>query len=145
MSNLGIDVGTTGCKAVVFAEDGSPRSSAYAEYDVKRPLPGYAELDSAEVWEKIKRTIARAARDAGPGDPIRALAVASMGEAVVPISKDRRILGPSILIVDRRGVERAERLRGTIDDLSCYAITGNPVGNQFGLTKLMWIHGNGVT
>lgn len=140
MSNLGIDVGTTGCKAVVFAEDGSLRSSAYAEYDVKRQRPGYAELDSVEVWEKIKTTIARAAGGADPSDPIRALSVASMGEAVVPISKDRRILGPSILIVDKRGAEHAERLRRKIDDLSCYAITGNAVGNQFGLTKLMWIH-----
>jgi len=139
MSLLGIDVGTTGCKAVVFSGEGAILASAYSEYDVARPQPGQATLDSSEVWAKIKSTIARAVVDTPPGDPIAALSVASMGEAVVPVSKERRILGPSILIVDNRGAEQAARLRGKIDDISCYEITGNPVGNQYGLTKLMWL------
>lgn len=139
MSFLGIDVGTTGCKAVVFSEAGAVQSSAYSEYDVRRPRPSYAELDSGEVWGKIKATISRAAHGAAPADPIRALAVASMGETVVPVSKDREILGPSILIIDERGTEEAELLRRRIDDESCYAVSGNPVGTQFGLPKLMWL------
>jgi len=139
MSFLGVDVGTTGCKAVVFAQAGATVSSAYSEYDVSRPRPDHAELDSAEVWGKIKSTIARAAQGAAPSDPIQALSVASMGEAVVPVTHDRRIVGPSILIVDPRGSEYLGALRSAIDDLRCYSISGNAIGNQFGLTKLMWM------
>ncbi len=139
MSLLGIDVGTTGCKAIVFSANGSIMATAYVEYDVRRPAVGFAELDSSEVWEKVKQTIARAVHDAPSGDPVQALAASSMGEAVVPVSKDRRILGPSILIVDRRGEEQVAQLKQKIDDQTCYQITGNPVGNQFGLSKLIWL------
>ena len=69
MSLMGIDAGTTGCKASVFAEDGRLLASAYEEYDILHPQPGWAELDPAAVWEKIKRTIARAAAEAR-ADPI---------------------------------------------------------------------------
>ena len=62
MSLLGIDVGTTGCKAVVFSEAGLPLSSAYDEYDFRRGKPGWAELDAAEVWGKVKRTVTKAVR-----------------------------------------------------------------------------------
>ena len=46
MSLLGIDVGTTGCKAAVFSEEGRLIAVAYEEYDVRRPQPGWAELDA---------------------------------------------------------------------------------------------------
>jgi len=47
MSLLGIDVGTTGCKAAVFSEAGHLLAFAYEEYDIQRPKPGWAELDCA--------------------------------------------------------------------------------------------------
>jgi xylulokinase len=53
MSLLGIDVGTTGCKAAVFSQEGNLLASAYEEYDNLRPRPGWAELDVADVWAKI--------------------------------------------------------------------------------------------
>ena len=45
MSLLGIDVGTSGCKAAVFSEDGQLLRQAYAEYDYQHSRPGWAELD----------------------------------------------------------------------------------------------------
>ena len=72
MSLLGIDVGTTGCKAVVFSEEGTLISSAYAEYDFQSPTRGQAELNSEMVWQRIKETIARALVDS-KGDPVKAL------------------------------------------------------------------------
>ena len=49
MSFLGIDVGTTGCKAIVFDERGRQLGSAYREYDMRAPKPRQAELDSEDV------------------------------------------------------------------------------------------------
>ncbi len=139
MSLLGIDVGTTGCKAAVFSEEGQLLASAYEEYDVHRPQPGWAELDAAEVWEKVKRTI-RAAVSHTARDAVRALAVSSLGEAMVPVTADRQILGPSIVAnFDMRGEEYIERLRGVLTDESFYRINGNTPGINYGLPKLMWI------
>ena len=51
MSLLGIDVGTSGCKAALFSEDGRMLELAYEEYDYQCPQPGWAELDSLKIWE----------------------------------------------------------------------------------------------
>lgn len=139
MSFLGIDVGTTGCKAIVFNERGGQLSSAYREYDIHAPKPRQAELDSETVWERIKETIRDAAASADRGDPIEALSVTSMGEAVVPVGKDGEILGPSILNVDIRGEEQIEPLKREVSETELYNINGNVLANQYTLPKLMWI------
>ncbi|HUX50394.1 MAG TPA: FGGY-family carbohydrate kinase [Spirochaetia bacterium] len=137
MSLLGIDVGTTGCKAIVFSESGEILSSAYSEYDISTPHPQEAVLDTPVVWERIKETIRAAASRSRSA--ISALSVTSMGEAVVPVSADRRILGPSILNVDIRGQEFVPALIDAMDPAEFYRLTGNVPGNQYGLPKLMWL------
>jgi xylulokinase len=139
VSLLGIDVGTTGCKAAVFSEEGRLLASAYEEYDVRRPRPGWAELDAADVWQRVKRTIGQAVASSVASDPIRALAVSSLGEAMVPVTKDRQIIGASLLNFDVRGEAYLKGLSGTLDDARLYAINGNTLGNHYGLTKLLWI------
>lgn len=138
MSLLGIDVGTTGCKAAVFSREGQQIASAYAEYDNLRPAPGRAELDAADVWRKVKDTVRRVAAETA-SDPIEALAVSSLGEAMVPVTWDRQILGPSILNFDARGEEYLENLAAILPDDYLYRINGNTLGNHYGLTKLLWI------
>ena len=85
MSLLGIDVGMSGCKAAAFAEDGTALASASREYGMLRPREGWAELDSRLVWESVREVIARVAAATG-SDPVSALSVSSMGEAMVPVS-----------------------------------------------------------
>ncbi len=138
MSLMGIDVGTTGCKAAVFTEDGQLLASAYREYDYRKPHPGWAEWDATEVWHHIKQVIRRAAQECA-GDPIEALAVSSLGEALVPVTADREILGPSILNFDRRGEAFVDGLRERVSPERLYRINGNLWGNHYSLTKLIWL------
>ena len=138
MSLLGLDVGTTGCKAVLFHTDGTVLGSAYAEYENRSPGPGRFEVDSAAVWVQIKAMI-QAVCAAASNDPLRALAIASMGEAVVPVTRQRQILGPSILNFDERGQEYLPGLSAVLSDERLYAINGNTLGNHYSLTKLMWM------
>jgi xylulokinase len=138
MSLLGIDAGTTGCKAAVFHDDGRLAASAYEEYAYASPQPGQAELDPPAVWAAVKRVIAAAVSASGK-DPVRALAATSMGEAVVPVTRDRRVLGPSLLNFDLRGQEYLSELRERLPRERLYQLNGNTLGNQYGLTKLLWI------
>ncbi len=138
MSLLGIDVGTSGCKAAVFSEDGRLLGLAYEEYDYQRLQPGWAELDSLQVWRQVKRTIGQAVADA-KGDPVKALCVSSLGETVIPVTADRKILGPALLNFDVRGEEYLDELRSLIRDEQLYQINGNTLGNQYSLTKLKWL------
>jgi xylulokinase len=139
MSLLGLDVGTTGCKAAAFSQEGVALVSAYEEYDVQRPAPGWAELDATEVWTKVKGVIARVSAGCAL-DPIEALAVSSMGEAMVPVTASREILGASIIGgFDERGAEYLPELESSLGNECLYQINGNTLGNNYGLTKLMWI------
>jgi xylulokinase len=74
-----------------------------------------------------------------PGAEIKALSVSSMGEAVVPVSADRKILGPSILNFDERGEEFLPVLKDKLPEDRLYDINGNTLGNHYSLTKLLWI------
>jgi xylulokinase len=139
---MGIDIGTTGCKVVVYALNGKVLSHAYTEYDIEYSGSGFAELDAFSIWPKIRAIIHKAASEVFQSDPVDALSTSSLGEAVVPVSKDRRILGPSILMNDPRGNEFTEVLRRNLSDLDCFRITGNAVGAQFGFTKLVWLKSN---
>ena len=138
MSFLGIDVGTTGCKSALVTEDGKILSFAYEEYNHRSLHPGWAELDSIEVLEKIRMTVNRA-QAKYPNEIVNGISVTSLGEAVVPVTKDRRVLGPSILNFDGRGEEFLDQLGASISDEELYGITGNTLGNRFTLTKLKWI------
>jgi xylulokinase len=141
MSLLGIDIGTTACKVAAFSEGGRLIGSNQAEYDVQRRGPGWAELDSIAVWGKVKRAIAQVTSKC-TADPVQALAVSSLGEAMVPVTQDREILAPSILNFDVRGEEYLVPLSQVLTDERLYRINGNTLGNHYGLTKLKWIKEN---
>ncbi len=138
MTLLGIDAGTTGCKVALFSPEGQMLCSAYREYDTQRPQPGWAELDAAAVWTLVKEAICEVTAQTDAAS-IQALAVSSMGEAVVPVTADRTILGPSLLNFDVRGQEFLDELGGVLDDARLYAINGNTLGNHYSLTKIKWV------
>jgi xylulokinase len=140
MSLLGIDIGTTGCKAAAFSDSGHCLASAYREYPTASPQPGWAELDSPAVFELVKSAIAEAAAEAaGSGDPVAALGISSMGEATTPVSADRRILGPSILMSDSRGGQYVDALRQRISQEDFYAINPNILAASYSMPKLCWL------
>jgi len=138
MSLLGIDIGTSGCKSASFSVEGKLIASAYEEYNIVSDEPGYAELNSLEVWEKIKKTIRRVAIKT-TSDPISALSVSSLGEAVVPVTKQKGILANSILSFDTRGEEFLQEFTNCIPEEEIYKINGNIPGNFCTMTKISWL------
>ncbi|MCX7707540.1 MAG: FGGY family carbohydrate kinase [Anaerolineae bacterium] len=140
MSLLGIDVGTTGCKAGVMNAEGDLLALAYREYGMVHPQPGWAELEAREVWGKVKEAVAEVA-PAARRDPIVALAVSSMGEAMTPVSPDRKLLGRCILGHDVRGDEYVDYGQVGRQDFRerVHAINGNILGIMYSAPKLAWL------
>ncbi len=141
MSLLGIDIGTIGCKAAVFSLKGEQLALSYRDYEVIIKKEGYAELDSVEVWNKVQETIRDVSMRTG-GDPIQALSVSSLGEALVPVSKNNQILGNSILGFDMRGSEFADMLQSKYSTNEIFRITGNLPSTFLSLPKVVWIRKN---
>jgi xylulokinase len=138
VSLLGVDIGTTMCKSAAFSVDGRCMGTSSREYRTLNLGPGRAELDSRDVWQKVCQTI-REVAVLSAHDPITAMCVSSVGEAVVPVSRGREILGNSILCSDTRGVEYAESLRNEIGQEAFYRINPNLIGPQYSLPKLLWL------
>ena len=111
MSLLGIDIGTSCCKASLFGDDGTMIHCARRRYELLRDATGGVALPSEEVWRKICEVIAEAA--AAGKDSIRALCAASMGEAVVPFDaagrnyfrKQIRLLEKFCFALARQGID----------------------------------------
>lgn len=139
MSLLGIDIGTSCCKASLFGDDGTMIHCARRRYELLRDATGGVALPSEEVWRKIREVIAEAASKVAGSDPVEALCAASMGEAVVPFDAAGRILGDSLTGLDARGDRFLKHLMKQISPEELYHITGLQPASGFTLTNLMWL------
>ncbi len=141
MSVLGIDVGTTGCKVIAFNMEGEILAQAYGEYPLIHPQPGWSELDSNLVWEKVSNGVRQVAAQT-KRDPIEALSVACQGEAVTPISKSGEILAHAITSFDFRASGIADEINQSLSKLEVMQITGMPLSAIPTLVKLIWMQRN---
>lgn len=141
MSLMGVDVGTTGIKAVVFSETGKQLSIAYEEYQLQFPFPGASELDSQGVIDAAMRVIGKAAGEVASTDPVMAIGLASQGEAFTPIDANGRILGNAMTSSDCRAASFVETWGKEHCDM-LYRTTGHTPYPLFSIFKLMWIKEN---
>ena len=80
---LGIDVGSTNCKAILFDLAGRPVVRASAPTPTRRPHPNWAEYDPTELWDTVAATIRQVV---GQVDPARVRGVAGASAAIVVTS-----------------------------------------------------------
>ncbi len=138
MSLIGLDIGTTGCKAMVFAADGAVLSSARREYTIQTPRPAWAEQDAEQVWALAWQCLGEAV--AGTlADPPVALALSCQGEAVIPVDAAGRALRPAILGMDTRTTEENRWLAETFGANELFHRTGMPLHTINTLPKLLWL------
>ena len=141
MSYLGLDIGTSGCKAVVFEHDGTMLGSAYLSYAVSTPEPGFAELDSNEVMEKCFSVIKSAASDS-EGSTVSGISISSQGEAFTPVGDNGEIIGNGMVSSDCRAAELVEEWTQEFGRDKLYEITGHTAYSMFTLFKLLWLKKN---
>jgi len=137
VSLMGIDVGTTGCKVVAFAETGAVLAGAGREYPLISPQPGWYELDPERVWRDVCDCLREVNARIGH-DPVSALAISSQGEAMTPIARDGRILANSPISSDTRNRLQTAEMEAALGAEYIYALTGQPMGTIYTLPKVLW-------
>ncbi|UCC65168.1 MAG: hypothetical protein JSV36_09100 [Anaerolineae bacterium] len=138
MRLIGLDIGTTGCKAVVFDATGEPLASASREYAVDIPQPTWAEQDAEGVWRLAQDALRQAIAAAGPQDTV-ALGMSAQGEAVMPVDARGQALRPAILGMDTRTGEQNAWLCDRFGAEHLFERTGMPVHTINTLPKLLWL------
>jgi xylulokinase len=134
---LGIDIGTTNWKAVIYDAAGRPRAlrktAAMTRYDAN----GWGYYDPAELWAHVSRVIHEAVDEVG--GQVDAVSVTSMAEAVVPLDSAGQPTHPIIAWFDTRSVRQAERIASEIGRERLFALTGLEPNAIFSLAKILWI------
>lgn len=140
---MGVDIGTTGTKAIAFNEDGKPLATSYAEYNLVFPNPGWVEFDVNDMWEKIFNVIREV--NSNPqvrSDPVTAVAVSTVGESFTPVDEKGNILYNTIYSTDSRSTKELEYVFTKISPWDLYYITGLPPQFVTALNKIIWVRNN---
>jgi len=132
----GLDIGTTGCKVVLFDENGAEITSAYQEYEVNRS-GGLHEIDGLAIFEAVKSVFSRVA-----SEDIKAVAVTSFGETFVMVDENDAPCAPSMLYTDPRGEEECAALVDAFGAENMAYKTGAKVHSMYSLPKIMWMKKN---
>jgi len=143
MSLMGIDIGTTGVKAIAFSEDGKILASDYKEYSLLYPNPGWVEFDTEDQWKKIFEVIKNV--NCSPEvkkDPVRALAASTFGEGFTCVDGEGKVLANTIYSTDARSTKESDFILSKYDSYSLFDITGYPPGYICPLNKIIWIKNN---
>lgn len=138
MSLMGLDLGTTGVKAIVFTPEGKILGQAYREYQEIYPEHGWVEMNPLQIWKYTKQVIQEATFKA-KRDPPQAFSLCVLGEAVTPVDKKGNPLCNSITAVDRRSFQETEWLQESLGKKYLFQITGMPLHLSYTLTKILWI------
>lgn len=137
MSLLGVDLGTSRCKAVTFSPTGQVLASAESSYSPLYPRPGFVEMAPAELWEAFSLAVRTAT--AATDDPVEALAISTHGETFVPVDKAGQPVGAAVMNADNRALGEAQELGQTLGKEGIFALTGQVVHPMYSLPKIMWL------
>jgi sugar (pentulose or hexulose) kinase len=134
---LGIDVGTSVCKAAVFDSEGRELAHSQTRTPWDR-VPTGAEIDP-DVLFQAALDAARAALAKGPDGRVRGLGVTSMAEAGVLLDSSGTVLSATIVWHDTRGDEEAARIAADFGAGEFAERTGLPASPLCTLSKLRWL------
>jgi xylulokinase len=138
MHLLGLDVGTTGCKALVFDREGRIVGRARREYDVICTAPGMGEQDARLVWKLIIEAL-RELSASGATREVKALSVSVQGDAVIPVAAGFEPLQAALLGMDYRSEGEARLCEKRFGAFELFERTGMRPHPMNSLTKVLYL------
>ena len=135
---LGIDIGTTACKAVLVDERARVVATAEIPHDLSTPHPGWAEENPEDWWRGAVGVTRQLLRNRPPHH-IRALGVSGMVPALVVLDDGGRVVRPAIQQNDARAVDEIAVLRDQFPEETFFPQTGATWNQQVIPPKLLWL------
>ena len=102
---LAVDLGTTGCRSIIFDSSLSVVSSAYEEYGLITPREGYVEQDAELWWQLTLKTAKKAIIKSGINPKeLKSISLSSQGITIVPVDTDCIPLCNALSWLDMRAI-----------------------------------------
>jgi xylulokinase len=133
-SLVGLDVGTTGVKALAISPDGDVLARAEEDYPLSIPRPGWAEQDPEDWWRAAEAALAALAVDGVAG-----VGLSGQMHGLVALDADERVLRPAILWNDQRTARECAEIEARVGLERLIALTGNRALTGFTAPKLLWL------
>jgi xylulokinase len=128
---IGLDVGTTGVKAVAIDHDGGVLASSSESYALSTPQPGWAEQDPEDWWRAAEACLARL-----PAGPV---GLSGQMHGLVVLDAENRVLRPAILWNDQRTAAECAEIEERVGLRRLIQLTGNRALTGFTAPKLLWL------
>ncbi len=140
---LGIDVGTTGGKAILVSEDGSVEASATTEYPLLTAQPLWAEQNPADWWAAIVASIKRVLADGGvTPDQVAGVGLTGQMHGLVLLDAQGEVLRPCIMWNDQRTAAQCAAINDQLGEAEVLRLTGNRMLPGFTAPKIVWVREN---
>lgn len=133
---LGVDVGTSGCKALLIDEAGKVLKSATAEYPLSMPRPLWSEQNPEDWWIGVQTCLAEI------GGKPDAIGLTGQMHGAVFLDEANEVIRPAILWNDQRTLAECAEIDARVGPDRVRAITGNPPLTGFQLPKVLWLRKN---
>jgi xylulokinase len=135
---LGIDIGTSGVKAILMDESGAVAEIANAALTVSRPNALWSEQDPADWWAVTNSAVSQL--DLQKRRAVKAVGLSGQMHGATLLGADHQVLRPAILWNDGRSADQCSALERDVADLG--QITGNRAMPGFTAPKLQWVREN---
>ncbi len=140
---MGIDVSTTGAKALLMDEAGRVLSSVSTPLSLSTPRPLWSEQDPHEWWAGTCASISAAIGQAGVNaSDILAVGLTGQMHGLTLLDEAGRVLRPAILWNDQRTGKQCDEIRKRVGKSRLIAITGNDALAGFTAPKILWVREN---
>ena len=135
---IGIDIGTSGTKSVLFDTLGNVIASATAEYPLSQPHNGWAEQNPEDWWEAVQKTLSAITQKATDGK-IVGVGLSGQMHSLVLLNEENKVIRPAILWCDQRTEEECREIEERIGRERLIEITANPALTGFTASKILWV------
>lgn len=137
---IGVDLGTSGTKTVLFAEDGTVAASCTIEYPLYQPQNGWAEQNPLDWWNAVCGTTKAVIAKAGiSASEIKGVGLSGQMHGLVMLDKSGNVLRKSIIWCDQRTAKECEEITQKVGAENLIKITANPALTGFTASKIMWV------
>ena len=140
---MGLDISTTGAKALIIDETGGVIAVANTPQPISQPQPLWSEQNPDDWWDGIVKSIRAALAESGlRGDDISAIGLTGQMHGLVLLDERGGVLRPSILWNDQRTGAQCDYMTEVIGAHRLLELTGNPALTGFTAPKILWVRDN---
>ena len=137
---IGVDIGTSGTKTVLFHEDGEVVSSYTVEYPMYQPQNGYAEQSPEDWWQATVTSLTAVVRNSGVNkEDIKGIGLSGQMHGLVMLDQDGAVLRNAIIWCDQRTGKECEEITRRVGAERLIEITANPALTGFTASKILWV------